>query len=485
VAGTYNGSPHGGMDDFSSSTGSSSQSLGQIFQTNQNIQAQAAANVAAAAGPQGQNTVVNSKGDVLHQGNVAAPPKPAAVQSPTATPSPLTPGKPSAPTGRPGSPVVAAPTTQRQTMAGPVSFAPTWASSSWASLGVATKGSPAANTSSWWEQVTGREDPRVHKSAVQKTTTGMAGSAILPVARPASIDVIGSNIPGWQSQGKASTPWSSVAWQQGTTVKAGFQPLPAPKPLSPAQGSTYAGLSPSQQQSMKQQTQTGTYKIKSGDTLSSIAAKLGTTVSALKSQNNIQNVNQIYAGTELKYTGGATSVASLNSTSPVPPADVGSVNYGHPESRNRVFTEVVSATGKTTIVRTADGAEYTLKGSAGGTNSRNNNPGALKFGPRAERFGAIGQTAAPPGSPDGVGYAIFPTYEAGVKAYSDLQKTKNADKTIVEMLESYAVDEALPAYSGYADDLATAAGVDKGTKISDLTDEQFNQLMMKQFEIEG
>jgi ribosomal protein S13 len=43
----------------------------------------------------------------------------------------------------------------------------------------------------------------------------------------------------------------------------------------------------------------------------------------------------------------------------------------------------------------------------------------------------------------------------------------------------------LPAYSGYADDLAEAAGVDKGTKISDLTDEQFNQLMMKQFEIEG
>lgn len=43
-----------------------------------------------------------------------------------------------------------------------------------------------------------------------------------------------------------------------------------------------------------------TYKIKSGDTLSGIAQKFGTTVSSLASLNNIKNVNLIYAGQTLK-----------------------------------------------------------------------------------------------------------------------------------------------------------------------------------------
>ena len=43
-----------------------------------------------------------------------------------------------------------------------------------------------------------------------------------------------------------------------------------------------------------------TYKVKSGDTLSGIAQKFGTTVSKLASLNNIKNVNLIYAGQTLK-----------------------------------------------------------------------------------------------------------------------------------------------------------------------------------------
>jgi LysM repeat protein len=42
-----------------------------------------------------------------------------------------------------------------------------------------------------------------------------------------------------------------------------------------------------------------TYTIKSGDTLSGIAQRYGTTVSKLASDNNIQNVNLIYAGQKL------------------------------------------------------------------------------------------------------------------------------------------------------------------------------------------
>lgn len=42
-----------------------------------------------------------------------------------------------------------------------------------------------------------------------------------------------------------------------------------------------------------------TYTIKSGDTLSGIAQRYGTTVSKLASDNNIQNINLIYAGQKL------------------------------------------------------------------------------------------------------------------------------------------------------------------------------------------
>lgn len=43
-----------------------------------------------------------------------------------------------------------------------------------------------------------------------------------------------------------------------------------------------------------------TYKVKSGDTLSGIAKKFGTTVSKLAQLNNIKNVNLIYVGQNLK-----------------------------------------------------------------------------------------------------------------------------------------------------------------------------------------
>ncbi|HEM6245651.1 TPA: LysM peptidoglycan-binding domain-containing protein, partial [Streptococcus suis] len=43
-------------------------------------------------------------------------------------------------------------------------------------------------------------------------------------------------------------------------------------------------------------TTTSTYVVKSGDTLSGIAARFGTTVSALQSLNGISNPDQIYAG---------------------------------------------------------------------------------------------------------------------------------------------------------------------------------------------
>ena len=42
------------------------------------------------------------------------------------------------------------------------------------------------------------------------------------------------------------------------------------------------------------------YTIQSGDTLSEIASKFGTTVSKLQSWNNIKNANLIYAGRKIR-----------------------------------------------------------------------------------------------------------------------------------------------------------------------------------------
>ena len=56
---------------------------------------------------------------------------------------------------------------------------------------------------------------------------------------------------------------------------------------------TYTGSGP------KKPTTTS-YKIKSGDTLSAIAARNETTVAALKKLNNIKDVNKISAGASLK-----------------------------------------------------------------------------------------------------------------------------------------------------------------------------------------
>jgi LysM repeat protein len=68
-------------------------------------------------------------------------------------------------------------------------------------------------------------------------------------------------------------------------------------------------------------TGTGTYVVKPGDTLSSIAARFGTTVQELAALNGISNVNLIYVGQVLKVPGGSSGGAP--SPTPVPPPSSG------------------------------------------------------------------------------------------------------------------------------------------------------------------
>ncbi|MBL8934893.1 MAG: LysM peptidoglycan-binding domain-containing protein [Archangium sp.] len=58
----------------------------------------------------------------------------------------------------------------------------------------------------------------------------------------------------------------------------------------------------------------GTYKIRSGDTLSGIAARYKTSVSALARANGIKNVNLIYAGRSLRIPGSTDSFTPAKPT---------------------------------------------------------------------------------------------------------------------------------------------------------------------------
>jgi LysM repeat protein len=66
----------------------------------------------------------------------------------------------------------------------------------------------------------------------------------------------------------------------------------------------------------------GTYTVKTGDTLSAIARRFGTTVAAIAQANNISNVNLIYVGQVLAIPGGGSS------PTPIPPSPIPSQNFG-------------------------------------------------------------------------------------------------------------------------------------------------------------
>ncbi|MCB9421389.1 MAG: LysM peptidoglycan-binding domain-containing protein [Ardenticatenaceae bacterium] len=55
----------------------------------------------------------------------------------------------------------------------------------------------------------------------------------------------------------------------------------------------------------------GTYTVKTGDTLSAIARRFGTTIAAIAQANNISNVNLIYVGQVLTIPGGGSSPAPV------------------------------------------------------------------------------------------------------------------------------------------------------------------------------
>ena len=104
-----------------------------------------------------------------------------------------------------------------------------------------------------------------------------------------------------QSPGPASSPTASPTSTPELTASPSPEPTASPLPTepllpTPPPGSPYAALEPCPNGQLCY-----LYKVKSGDTLSGIAGRFGTTVSAIRALNpSVQNTNIIHTGTTLK-----------------------------------------------------------------------------------------------------------------------------------------------------------------------------------------
>ena len=145
------------------------------------------------------------------------------------------------------------------------------------------------------------------------------------------------------------------------------------------------------------------------------------------------------------------------------------------------FVEVVDVGPGWNKVRASDGNVYTLKGNY---NWRSNNPGNIEYGDFAKSMGAIGSGKPPAGRKRG--FAIFPTYEAGMKAQETLQfeSPRYRDLTIRDAISRYAPEFENDS-AAYAAQLAAAAGVTTDTKLSDLTPQQRHAYLQAQHRVEG
>ena len=123
--------------------------------------------------------------------------------------------------------------------------------------------------------------------------------------------------------------------------------------------------------------------------------------------------------------------------------------------------------------------DYAGATKVGGDRSwRNNNPGNMVYGKFAKAHGATGQ--------DSGGFAIFPSMESGSGAQDALWQTSSySDLSIEDAVKKWTSGDPAAIQAAYAADLAAAAGVPVGTKLSDLTPAQRAKLEAIQNQREG
>lgn len=131
----------------------------------------------------------------------------------------------------------------------------------------------------------------------------------------------------------------------------------AAKPSSTTTGSTTSSTA----------TSSSTYTVKSGDTLSGIAAKHGTTVSAIVSASGLKNANIIYPGQVLQLSGStstakpSTGTSSAGTSSTAKPSTSTSASKKHTVVRGDTLSGIASKYGTSvTAIMQASGLSSTV-----------------------------------------------------------------------------------------------------------------------------
>lgn len=171
-----------------------------------------------------------------------------------------------------------------------------------------------------------------------------------------------------------------------------------------------------------------------------------------------------------------TTDAKSATTDKPKPADSSNQKFDTPQSDLPSSTDKAYTDGKSVIIGN--------KKRTGGTISwRTNNPGNVAYGPRAKSFGALGFATAA----DGEKVAIMPTLEHGWKMQMALWRSPNYNNgTIDHGCRRWATGVgSKKETSPYTISLANAAGASIHTNVSDLSDEQLKNMVMKQAELEG
>ena len=135
------------------------------------------------------------------------------------------------------------------------------------------------------------------------------------VALPAGPGLAASATPGTPYRIVAGDTLSGIAGRFGTTTAAlaSANNIANPDRIYAGQVITVpSGGAPTTS------AKAGSYTVQSGDTLSGIAARFGTSVSALASANHIANPNLIYPGEVIALGGGASATLTAATSAPTP-----------------------------------------------------------------------------------------------------------------------------------------------------------------------
>lgn len=219
---------------------------------------------------------------------------------------------------------------------------------------------------------------------------GMSGSTIIYPGQQLKLSGNGSSSASTSSNSSSSPSTSSytvrtgdtlsgIAARQSVSLSTILQAnnLSLSSPIFPGQTINLSGSGSSSESSVStassggSSSSSGTYKVKSGDTLSGIAAKQGVSVSTLRNANNL-NGDTIFAGQTIKLSGSSSSGSSSSTPTGSATASTYTVKSGDTlsgiASRNGVsLNQLLNANGlkSTDIIRTGQ----TLKLSGSGSSS--------------------------------------------------------------------------------------------------------------------